>query len=637
VSGLDPLAVLANQLVANAQVAMDEAILSIGVDVAALQSQVSVGDVVPATVLPPQNGMDLVSFLGQTLPAQLPPGVYPGDTIALQVTGFTPDTVQVQNLGLLDTSQAAEPPSATPAPAPSSSAPSSASTASPVPLSGASLSAPPAQPSAPLNLSQQQIVTTSSTQITPPPARVPIVPQSNVAPPRSVFVRAAMPETAQIIDDDLAQQIVSEPIERSAVETRIDLMRAAPQNAPAWAQRGVQQPVQRVQPPVPSSQSQAAPPPASKFVAPPIIRDVSVPEEEEAAPPQASAQMTQAQAARLPQSPESTLLSQLRVPLTPVTLAAVRMMGNAAQNLTSAYERLESALAKLAPEAGGTLRSMLGFVSRFDLRNTGALPEQIATYVSDVLDGAEAKIAQAVRAWASLVPLAEPEDEPAPSSPAPAFTSLRTEAAFSQPAAPPAQANTTAAAAVAAERVAAMDYDVKSAILAMMAQPDAHGDSPLIAGALRDALTATTAVQLNVLNAQTGSPNVIAIPLPAYYRDGGEPSQLRISRDVGDGKNAKLDADNFHISFILDTASLGTVAIDVQTVGRAVSVDVKTEAQSAARRFSDTLGDLRSRLEGLHYKVASIAAGVAPVGKQKSETKAEPERNERKSFWDLRA
>ena len=181
-----------------------------------------------------------------------------------------------------------------------------------------------------------------------------------------------------------------------------------------------------------------------------------------------------------------------------------------------------------------------------------------------------------------------------------------------------------------------MDYDVKSAILAMIASPGGS-NSPAIAGALRDALTATTALQLNVLNAQASDPRAITIPLPAYFHEGGGPVTMRISRDAPNGKNA-MDADNFHIAFILDTKSLGTVAIDLQTVGRAVSVDVKTQATTAADRFRATLGELRSRLEQMHYQVAAIGAGVAPPAGEQQVPKSEPlAPAERKSFWDMRA
>jgi hypothetical protein len=92
---------------------------------------------------------------------------------------------------------------------------------------------------------------------------------------------------------------------------------------------------------------------------------------------------------------------------------------------------------------------------------------------------------------------------------------------------------------------------------------------------------------------------------------------VRISRDA-EKRSEKLDADNFHVAFVLDTANLGTVAIDLQSAGRSVKIDVKTQRESAAGTFSATLDSLRSRLEDLRYRVASVtskaldAASAAP-------------------------
>ncbi|MGC2244003.1 MAG: flagellar hook-length control protein FliK, partial [Candidatus Aquilonibacter sp.] len=377
----------------------------------------------------------------------------------------------------------------------------------------------------------------------------------------------------------------------------------------------------------------AAPPsaasPSSRFpVAPPIVQPASnLPLSQQTpapaqgpAPAPAPVLATPLPRQSVPATPEGELLARLGVPITPATLAAARSVNTATQSVTAAYERLEGLLARIAPESAGALRSMLAFVARFDLRNSRALPEQIATFVSDVLDGAESKIVQSVAAWTAL------ETEPSANTPA--------QAPSTQPATPVA----VNAAAQAAERAAAMEYDVKSAILAMIASSSRDG-SPQIAGALRDALTATTALQLNVLSSQSSDPRTIAIPLPAYFYEGGEPVQMRISRDAPNGKNA-MDADNFHIAFILDTKSLGTVAIDLQTVGRAVSVEVKTQATPAADRFRSTLNDLRSRLEGLRYRISSIGAGVAPPSgavAPASESAQSSAPAERKSFWDTRA
>jgi Flagellar hook-length control protein FliK len=631
-SGLDPLAALAAQAVANAQAAMDAAVLSLGVDVAVLQAQVNVGEVIAATVLPPQGGTDLLSFLGQTVMAQIPPGINPGETMLLQVTGFTNSAVIVKNLGTLDPQN-------------------------PIPTVNVELppQAPGAAQSAILTTTIPLEATPAATVVSTPPATAaPVPPASpqlpqqaqqpqqpatinpNVAPPREVFVAASVRQTTPVEPTEQTVAAAIEAVEDevlttgSDVEARLALNRASAPAPPPM-------PATRETPPAPaaSSVSQTASArvvPRSIPVAPPIVR------------PAASA--APAPAPRAPATTEGTLLTRLRVPVTPITLAAARSMNTATQSLTRAYENLESALAKLAPQENGALRSMLAFVGRFDLRNVRALPEQIATFVSDVLDGAEAKIVQAVSAWNELeeIPVvATQPDVPGAQPPAPGAQPQAPVAQPQAPAAPPPQvaaaqqtpSSVAAVAAQAAERTAAMDYDVKAAILSMIAAP-ASSDSPAIAGALREALTATTALQLNVLNAQANDPRAITIPLPAYFYEGGEPAALRISRDAPNGKN-KLDADNFHIAFILDTKSLGTVAIDVQTVGRAVSVDVKTQATPAADRFRSTLGDLRSRLEQMRYHVAAIGAGVAPPSTEQV-AKTEPASPvERKSFWDMRA
>lgn len=620
-SGLDPLAAFAAQAVANAQTAMDEAILSLGADVATLQAQVNLGDVIAATVLPPQGGTDLLSFLGQTVAAQIPPGINPGETLLLQVTGFTNSTVTVRNLGTIDPENpipAVNPEIVAPstngpqsavlttqiAPAPSAPEPSTPAPSSSVPTALPPVQAPPiaSQPATPQQATPQSVSTT------------PAAPTANVAPPREVFVAASVRPNLAANARALAAQI-EDAIAQNDVEARLAANRASAPAAP------------------PAAAPNAAPASPRFPVAPPIVTAASnlAATSEAPVPAQGPAPATVSSQVA-PATPEGELLARLRVPITPATLAAARSVNTATQSVTAAYERLEGLLARIAPESAGALRSMLAFVARFDLRNSRALPEQIATFVSDVLDGAESKIVQSVAAW-NLAQTEQPADAPA-QAPAQPQSQAQALAQSAQPATPLA----VNAAAQAAERAAAMEYDVKSAILAMIASSSRDG-SPQIAGALRDALTATTALQLNVLSSQNSDPRTIAIPLPGYFYEGGEPVQLRISRDAPNGKNA-MDADNFHIAFILDTKSLGTVAIDVQTVGRAVSVDVKTQATLAADRFRTTLNDLRSRLEGLRYRVSSIGAGVAPpsgdiVSASESAQSSAPA--ERKSFWDTRA
>lgn len=308
----------------------------------------------------------------------------------------------------------------------------------------------------------------------------------------------------------------------------------------------------------------------------------------------------------------ATLLSRLRVPISASTLVAARMVDDAAKHVTSAYRRLDEVLAKVpVPDARiSSLRSLLAFTGKIDLRNGRVLPEQIAAFVAHVVEGAEGKIAQVVRALLTEEQLSATET---PVTQAPATESARRTVTLEIVEPPPAALQLPApspdALARATERVAALDHDVKAVMLSLLHDPP-PGMTPQSTQALTSAIGATTALQLGVLAARDGDPNAISIPLPAYFYDGGKPAQLRISRDRNpSGKN--LDGDNFSVSFVLDTKTLGTVAIDLQTARRAVRVSVKTERQSAANAFRDTLSSLRDRLELLRYRVASMAADVA--------------------------
>jgi hypothetical protein len=153
--------------------------------------------------------------------------------------------------------------------------------------------------------------------------------------------------------------------------------------------------------------------------------------------------------------------------------------------------------------------------------------------------------------------------------------------------------------------------------------------------ALSETLITLTGVQVNALSSNQQSPGTIAFTLPVYYHEGGKAAQIRISRE-GESHAAKLDADNFHVAFVLDTAYLGTVAIDLQTTGRNVKLNVKTESKTAAERFSDSLSSLRSRLEDLRYRVASAAASAV-----KAEARPAPQNgrveSSRNRGLDLRA
>lgn len=590
-SGFDPLAAFAFQAVANAQAAMEEATLNLGALLSDFQAQISVGDVLMATVLPAENGNDRILLLGQTLPAQLPPGINPGETIALQVTGFTNTAILVRNLGAVDPQE--PPPEAPQLPPQSGDAPQAAVLRSAPPSPGSPV--PPSAPAPPLSSASQ-----------PPPAPV--------APPRELFVAASVRQTsaqsAAPRGDGVQQQTPHAPAE---VEARIVATRASTTIGTLSVKRPVdippQAPLRSAQPATPRT-----PPPAATSVQSAVTR-AAVERPQQAVP--------QIQTPSAASTPEHALLARLRVPLTPTTLAAAKLVDRATRSVTTTYEKLDALLAKLPSDPRtASLRSTLAFVARFDLRNTRALPEQIASYVSNVVTSAESKIAEIVRAWSDANP---PQDEAPPAEPhvqAP-LASARSDNPPPAAITPRAEVAQPFVAAHAAERGVALEHDVKAALLQLVADPPS-GSSPQVVQALRDALTATTAVQLNALTPQNNMPNTITIPLPAYFYEGGQPAQLRISRDARNGKNA-LDADNFHVAFVLDTKSLGTVAIDVQTVGRSVSVDVKTETARSADRFRTSLVDLRSRLETLHYRVATMAAGVAARTKPNTPPAAEPQ------------
>jgi hypothetical protein len=333
------------------------------------------------------------------------------------------------------------------------------------------------------------------------------------------------------------------------------------------------------------------------------------------------------------------LLKAIRVPDTPFTRTAAAIAPQAPARLPSVLQRLEAALPRETNDPRvPTLRTLIAFSARMNPANSETLPAQISAYVSHVIEGAETKIQQLLRAFVRL-------DEAAPKAPAPVLTATpaqvaaktgevqaqqaaqsqaqtqanspsnaQTQPQLTQAPAPrqhddsphvssPASAASQAHAAV---RSAAVEHDLKSLVLSLLRDPQ-FPRTPTLTQALNETLITLTGTQLNVLSANAQDPGSIAFALPAFYHDGGKPAYIRIGRDP-QSRDAKLDADNFHVAFVLDTANLGTVAIDLQSTGRAVKVNVKTEQQSAAARFSETLNTLRARLEDLRYRVTSANA-----------------------------
>lgn len=331
----------------------------------------------------------------------------------------------------------------------------------------------------------------------------------------------------------------------------------------------------------------------------------------------------------------SEFLRAARLPDTPFTRMAATIAPQAPERLPSVLQRLESALPRTSDDARvSTLRTLIGFTARLNPANAETLRAQISSYVSNVIEGAEAKLAQLLHAHAQT-DNAEPVHEQPPIQP----PAQRGEPNPANAVPPPADTQralpSTVVQARVAERSAAMSHDLKSIVLSLLRDPAVTRTSAMTQ-ALSETLITLTGVQVNALSANQQNPGTFNFTLPVYYHDGGKPAQVRISRDA-QSRAAKLDADNFHVAFVLDTANLGTVAIDLQTTGRTVKVDVKAENNVSAERFADTLGTLRGRLEDLRYRVASAVASALPAPTKKEPATAASVPIEKKRGLDLQA
>ncbi len=522
--GVDPLANLVTAL-------------DLGIPLPVLQAQINLGDLLAATVLAPQNGMDLIEILGQQVVAQLPPDVHPGDTLVLQVTGFTGNQILVRNLGEADPQN-------------------------PLPAVNVTLRAPNA-PNTPSSAGSAP----SATETTP----------------------AAAGSAARIIANApgvilSAPGTIANARNTSASQPRITL--TVPQVAP--------RPVDHVNARIAAAQAQTA----ATQKAPQI-------------PVNAQVRSAVQQIAQRVVHTVSDLLKIVRLPDTPLTRTAAAIAPQAPVRLPSVLHRLDSALPRESADPRiATLKTLIAFVTRINPGDEETLPTQLSSYVSHVIEGAEPKTQQLLQALVQTQ--SPPQDtrdrqaEPLPaSSPAHVVTQAVSHAA---------------AHARAAERLAAIEHDLKSIVLSLLRNPG-ETRTPSLTQALNETFITLTAVQLNVLSSNAQSPGTLALTLPVYYHEGGKPAQIRISKDP-QSRSEKIDADNFHIAFVLDTAHLGTVAIDLQTAGRMVNIDVKTEAEPSASRFMQTLDSLRKRLEDLRYRVGSAAASA--VSRTTSSAPLEP-------------
>jgi hypothetical protein len=301
------------------------------------------------------------------------------------------------------------------------------------------------------------------------------------------------------------------------------------------------------------------------------------------------------------------LLHALRLPVTPTNVAAAKLALEQPQRLPAALSALERAL----PSATGdprvaTLRTISAFISRLDPRSP-TLATQLASYVEHALEGSEPKLT------ALLAALQDAEAAQTPPSTAPAPAAVEGKP---HPASVP-----TAQLAQSTERATALQYDLKQQLLSVAQTPPPNAATALT-DAVAETLTAITALQMQTLAHQT--PQTIALSLPIALPNGTATASITIDREAPERGGTGLDGDNFHIAFILETAHLGVVAIDLVTVGRSVTLELKTEAALAAQYFARTLDRLSERFRTLRYTVVKAQSSVAAPGMARVVSTATP-------------
>jgi hypothetical protein len=305
----------------------------------------------------------------------------------------------------------------------------------------------------------------------------------------------------------------------------------------------------------------------------------------------------------------ATLLRGLELPASPSNVAATRLALESPLQLPHALETLARVLAATSGPRLDTLRTLVGFIERLEPQSP-VLATQIEAFVDQVVIGREGKLAQLLVAHAQAADAAE-RDQLAPGQHAGA-----TRLAHAAPEGAAELASPTAAARVAF-RQAALDYDLKTQLLGVLkAAPDAAPApiSQALAVALTGALGAVTALQAGAAATLAANPNGLSFTVPIALPTGFVRARVRIDRGAPQAKNSELDGANFHVAFVLETQHLGTLAIDLVTRGRSVTLGVKTEAEPAQLLVGAALGQLTQRLEALRYRVVKADAVVVPRG-----------------------
>ncbi|MDB5095518.1 MAG: hypothetical protein JWO85_3619, partial [Candidatus Eremiobacteraeota bacterium] len=599
---IDPLAAGGADLAA----LIDAELASLAADAQALRALLVVDAVVTARVLPSNGLTDLLEIAGRRVAASLPPTVRPGDALQVRVTGFDGERILLQIVATGAPAAVETGPASVPlAPDPGLFAPAS--------LPPAASSSPP-QPAAPLPSSPATAPPTAPSAVTTAPPTPPglggslgvVVSRASVATPSS---EPASPR-GDVPRADVPLRTVVTAGEPTSIEARLVAARAttAPGSATPATPAAPELPAHFTAP-VP------APIPAQRFVAPPQIAPKTVQNQNQ------NAALAESVGRRLPASPPMAstaasantytgktglaayaepvaLLRALRLLVTPSNVASATLALARPDHLPNALATLERALPRAAVEPHvATLRTLIAFVGRIDPRSP-ALAAQIAAYVEHVVDGAEPKLATLLAAARASETPALPGGAPnatsnaAPATPQahPGATAERPPASPStahgirQPAAPATSVDSARTpvheprppipAAVVAERSAALSADLKQTMLVLASDPATpEGLAPALAGAI----SALTAVQVSAAQTFAANPNGIAFTIPLATQNGPASARISVSRDAPQ-RGAKLDGENFRIAFVLDTAHFGTVAIDLVTVGRDVTVDVRAES-----------------------------------------------------------
>jgi hypothetical protein len=644
-SGVNPTAAGASASAVEAAIALE--LQALAADAQALRALLMTGDVVQATVQPFNGLTDTVEILGLKVAAALPPDVVPGDTLTVAVGGFNGDQVLVQVLSRTPLSQ--EPASA--------QVPASAAAPAVTTSQGDSLE---------LTRSPIPIVVEGPPESLPPPLAT-----ASSEPPRAIVVAASESTAPPAMSAPPARPLLTDaPIrpEDLDVEARVALARTAgfralrsPNASPASATpavprgatpssplaRGETQPqTQMQQPPLqqstpPRLQAQSMPPSLQAQTAtttparsqresdtpqtenpiappPPTIQITPRAPGAKPPPPPLPGAPTQMRVARMvPQSPRAivaptaaellqdapALLRTLRIPVTPTTLTFAKLVTTQPEQVATALRALETSLPDNADLRIGSLRTLAAFVGALDPQSP-TFTTQVVSYIAHVVEGPEQKLVPLV------LPQAAAADPQVPQEPVPAPAQASPPAPHAAAAPAPAEDPSVSAAHVA-ERTAAADADLKTQLIGVLASPQAEtalGEAGVAVA--RNALTALVATQLNAIVAQQAQPGTWSFTVPIAIEQQLYPAKIEISRDK-EGERKEISNDDFHIVFILDTKRLGTVAVDVHAVQRAVSVSVRTERTTAAATFKAALKNLGMRLEQMRYNVKSLEAAAA--------------------------